>query len=148
MSTKIRLHWRTALDPQHLRHGIHLRVIRLFAPVSFRESEGWSDPYYAIVDTGSPFSVLPKTIWEKFPQIDFLSELVPLRGLGQGTLMATLAKIELTFLDTRKDLVTLSIKAYLAEDDAVPLLFGIEDLLTSARLVCDYPNSKAFLQIA
>lgn len=56
-------------------------------------------------------------------------------------------KIDLTFLDTRKELVTLSIKAYLAEDDAVPLLFGIEDLLTNARLVCDYPKSKAFLQI-
>jgi hypothetical protein len=39
-------------------------------------------------------------------------------------------------------------QAYLAEDDAVPLLFGIEDLITGARLMCDYPKNKAFLQIA
>jgi hypothetical protein len=148
MSTKIRLHWRTIVDPKHLRDGIHLRIIRLFAPASFREAEGWSIPYNAIVDLGSPFTILPKTIWEKIPQVDFLSELVPLRGLGQGTLMARLAKIELTFLDTRKELVTLAIKAYLAEDDAVPLLFGIEDLITGARLMCDDPKNKAFLQIA
>jgi hypothetical protein len=57
-------------------------------------------------------------------------------------------EIELTFLDTRKGLVTLSIKAYLAAVDTVPLLLGNEDVLTKARLVCDYPKNKAFLQIA
>jgi hypothetical protein len=62
--------------------------------------------------------------------------------------MARLAKIELAFLDTRKELVQLTIKAYLAENDSVPLLFGIEDLLTDACLVCDYPKGKAFLQVA
>lgn len=61
MSTKIRLHWRTIVDPKHLRDGIHLRIIRLFAPASFREAEGWSIPYNAIVDLGSPFTILPKT---------------------------------------------------------------------------------------
>ena len=38
-------------------------------------------------------------------------------------------------------------QTHLAEDDAVPLLLGVEDLLTQARLVCDYPKSKAFLQL-
>ena len=50
-------------------------------------------------------------------------------------------------MSTRKELVQLTIKAYLAEDDSVPLLFGVEDLLTDARLVCDYPQGKAFLQV-
>lgn len=57
-------------------------------------------------------------------------------GLGQPFL----------FLVERGIHVYLTIKAYLAEDDAVPLLLGIEDLITNARLVCDYPKSKAFLQ--
>jgi hypothetical protein len=38
------------------------------------------------------------------------------------------------------------VKAYLAENDSVPLLLGVEDILTKARLVCDYPKDKAFLQ--
>jgi hypothetical protein len=35
----------------------------------------------------------------------------------------------------------------LAEDDSATLLLGLEGLLTNARLVCDYPKSKAFLQV-
>ena len=61
--------------------------------------------------------------------------------------MARLARVELALLGTRKEIMQLAIKAYLAEDDAVPLLFGVEDLLTDSRLVCDYPKSKAFLQV-
>lgn len=76
-----------------------------------------------------------------------LSDVVPLGGVGKGTLLARLAEIELTMLGTKKEIVTLVIKAYLAEDDTAPLLFGIEDLLTDSRLVCEYPKSKAFLQV-
>ena len=61
--------------------------------------------------------------------------------------LARLAKIKLAFLSTQKETVERTIKAYLAEDDSVPLLLGIEDLLTNARLVSDYPKNKAFLQV-
>jgi len=67
--------------------------------------------------------------------------------IGKGVLSARLARLELIMLGTRKELVQLTIKAYLAEDDAVPLLFGVEDLLTNSRLVCDYSKGKAFLQV-
>jgi hypothetical protein len=50
-------------------------------------------------------------------------------------------------LGTREEIVQLTIKTYLAEDDNVPLLFGVEDILTNSRLVCDYPRGKAFLQV-
>jgi hypothetical protein len=64
-----------------------------------------------------------------------------LGGIGQGTVLARLAKIELAFLSTQKEIIERTIKAYLAEDDAVPLLLGIEDLVTNARLACDYPKN-------
>ena len=38
MSIKVRLYWRTKLDRLHLANGIHVRIIRLFVPVSFRET--------------------------------------------------------------------------------------------------------------
>jgi len=78
--------------------------------------------------------------------IQYLSDVVPLSGVGKGVVMARLAKIEIAFVTTQKEIFARSIKAYLAEDDAVPLLLGMEDLFTNARLVCDYPKSKAFLQ--
>jgi predicted aspartyl protease len=146
MSTKIRLFWETNFDSIHLARGHHVRIIRLFVPVSFKESTVWSRPRYAIVDTGSPLTLLPKPIWETIQVAEFLSEAGPLGGVGHGTVLARLAKIKLAFLSTQKEIVERTIKVYLAEDDAVPLLLGIEDLLTNARLVCDYPKSKAFLQ--
>ncbi len=147
MSTKIHLDWRTSLDQMHLARGLQVRLIRLFARVSFKEPDGWSRPWLDIMDTGSPMTLLPKPVWETIHVASFLSEAVPLGGIGSGTVLARLAKVELAFLSTQKEIVERTIKAYLAEDDSVPLLLGIEDLLTNARLVCDYPKSKAFLQL-
>jgi hypothetical protein len=147
MSTKIRLDWRTSFDQKHLSRGLRVRVIRLFARVSFKEPDGWSRPWLAIMDIGSPLTLLPKPIWETIHVVNFLSEAVPLGGVGGGTVLASLAKIEIAFLSTQKEIVERTIKAYLAEDDSVPLLLGNEDLLTNARLVCDYPKDKAFLQV-
>ncbi|MDZ7289679.1 MAG: hypothetical protein ONB44_10845 [candidate division KSB1 bacterium] len=146
MSTKIRLYWRTGLDRRHLASGVHVRIIRLYVPVSFSEPTGWSRPYDAVIDTGSPLTVIPKNVWQTIQIVQHLSDLVPLGGVGKGVLWARLAKIELALLGTRKEMVQLAIKAYLAEDDTVPLLLGVEDLLTNARLVCDYSQRKAFLQ--
>jgi hypothetical protein len=145
MSIKVRLYWKTKLNPLHLANGIHVRIIRLYVPVGFRETAGWSMPVNAIIDIGSPVTVLPRRIWQAMQNIQYLSGTVPLGGVGKGVVLARLAKIELAFLSTQKEIVELTIKAYLAEDDAVPLLLGIEDLMTNARLVCDYPKNKAFL---
>jgi|GEM_PF-5375855 len=77
MSTKIRLEWRTSLDPTHLAHGLQVRIIRLFARVSFRELDDWSRPWLAIMDIGSPITLLPKPVWETIHVKKFLSEAVP-----------------------------------------------------------------------
>jgi len=147
MSTKVRLHWRTALDQRHLVNGIHVRIIRLLAPVCFKEETGWSPPADVIVDIGSPLTVMPKSVWQAMASVEILSEPVALGGLGKGFILARLAKIELAFLSMRKEIVEVAIKAYLAEDDSVPPLLGVEDVLTNARLVGDYPHNKAFLHI-
>mgnify|MGYP001612985943 CR=1 FL=1 len=146
MFTKVRLYWKTDLDPLHLVNGVHVRIIRLYVPVVFKEATGWSTPVNAIIDTGSPLTVSPKRIWQTIQINQHLSNVVSLGGIRKGIMLARLASIELAFLSTQKDFVERATKAYLAEDDSVPLLLGVEDLLTDSRLVCDYPRSKAFLQ--
>jgi len=148
VSTKVRLLWQTSFDPVHLAHGNQVKIIRLYVPICFKSPTGWSHAFNAIIDLGSPLTVLPKKIWQNIDVLAILSEPVPLGGIGKGLLMARLARIQFVFLDTRKEVVELTIKAYLAEDDTVPLLLGIEDLITQTRLICDYPKSKAFLQIS
>jgi len=148
VSTKIRLLWQTSFDPIHLAHGHHVKIIRLYSPICFKTPTGWSHAFNAIIDIGSPLTVLPKKIWQNIDILEILSEPVPLGGIGKGVLMARLARILFVFLDTRKEVVELTIKAYLADDDSVPLLLGIEDLITKTRLICDYPKNKAFLQLS
>jgi hypothetical protein len=147
MFTKVRLYWKTAFDPTHLANGVHVRIIRLYVPVSFRVKSDWAEPVNAIVDIGSPVAVLPRRVWQTMQNIEYLSGTVSLGGIGSGTVLARLAKIEIAFLSTQKKIIERMIKAYLAEDDSVPLLLGIEDLVTNARMVCDYPKNKAFLQV-
>lgn len=148
MSTKIRLFWETNFDAIHLANELHVRIIRLYAPACFKEATGWSPPTDIIVDIGSPLTLMPKSVWQAMTAVEILSEPVALGGIGKGVLMARLAKIELAFLSTRKEVVEMPLKAYLAEDDSVPPLLGVEDFLTNIRLTCDYAKNKAFLHIA
>lgn len=147
MSTKVLLYWRTSIDKAHHEHNLRVRIIRLVARLCFRKPDGWSQPLNAIVDTGNPVTLLPRSVWQEIFNAEILSEPIVLSGVGKGALKARLAKIEVAFISTRKEIVTTRIKAYFAEEDTVPLLVGVEDLLTSSRLVCDYPKSKTFLQI-
>jgi len=39
-------------------------IIRLKCGVQFQTSEGWSQPYSAIIDTGAHTSVLPLSLWK------------------------------------------------------------------------------------
>jgi hypothetical protein len=41
----------------------------------------------------------------------------------------------------------LKIKALLLPDDSLPLIVGFEDVLTTAKLVSDYKNGTAYLEI-
>ncbi|MFQ5629174.1 MAG: hypothetical protein ACE5I1_10475 [bacterium] len=124
MSTNIRLYLRTRQNPQYIFNGTHVRTIRLLAAVSFKEPDEWSRPNYAIVDTGSPTAILPKFIWKPIRIKEIISETTSLYGIGQGSMPARLARVEMAFLSTRKEIIELTVKAYFAENDSVPLLLG------------------------
>ena len=65
MSTKIDLEFETRLDSELLSVGISTRLIRLNASLRLKTSEAWTDPYKAIIDTGSPVTLIPKHVWDK-----------------------------------------------------------------------------------
>jgi hypothetical protein len=41
------------------------RLIRILADVSFKTSDGWTTPMEAIIDTGGPISIIPRSVWEQ-----------------------------------------------------------------------------------
>ncbi len=110
---------------------------------------GWTATYEAIVDTGSSITVIPFSIWSK-AEINWLSEhSVKLYGLGsteETTVQGKLGEITAVFLGEKQVSMPLKVKAYLVEDDSVPLLIGFEDVLTKLKLVSNYKSQVAYLE--
>ena len=65
MFTTIELEFETHIDLELLERGIVVRLIRLRASVQLQTAEGWTAKYKALVDTGNPISIVPKSVWRK-----------------------------------------------------------------------------------
>ena len=134
-------------DSELLAAGISTRLIRLNASLRLKTSEAWTDPYKAIIDTGSPITLIPKHVWDKV-SIKWISPgSIQLTGLGSGGVSGKLAEVVMIFMDKKGLSPPISFKGFLVDSDTVPLIIGFEDVLTDIKLVCDYRNKTAFLQI-
>ena len=128
--------------------GINVRVIRLIGRVRFWTGTDWTADREAIIDTGSPVSLLPFSLWQGI-EAEILSTAVPLRGLAPqrtATVTARLAEITATFRDGENVSPPLVMRAYLVDSDKIPLLIGFEDVLTACLLVSDFPSDIAYLE--
>ena len=59
----IDLEVRRFLDLEAFERGLQLFSFRRWTRVQFQSLTGWSAVLPALIDTGAPFCVLPKTIW-------------------------------------------------------------------------------------
>jgi len=146
---KINLNFFEQYDLDLLGKGILYRLIRLRAYISLKTEKGWTQSLVAIIDTGSPFSVLPPSIWKNIVFKKLLSEEAEIFGFGakdQSPVMATLAASQIVFLDQDRVSPFLSFRPYLTRDEVSPIVLGFEDILTKAKLVCNYANHTAFLE--
>ena len=147
MSIKIDLEFETRLDSDLLSVGISIRLIRLIASLRLKTAEAWTDPYKAIIDTGSPITLIPKHVWEKVSVKWIIPGSIQLTGLGSGGVSGKLAEVVMVFLDKKGTSPSISLKAFLVDSDTIPLIIGFEDVLTDIKMVCDYKSKSAFLQI-
>jgi len=147
VSIKIDLEFETRLDSDLLSVGISIRLIRLIASLRLKTAEAWTDPYKAIIDTGSPITLIPKHVWEKVSVKWIIPGSIQLTGLGSGGVSGKLAEVVMVFLDKKGTSPSISLKAFLVDSDTIPLIIGFEDVLTDIKMVCDYKSKSAFLQI-
>jgi hypothetical protein len=147
VSIKIDLEFETKLDLELLSAGISTRLIRLVASLRLKTPRGWTNPYKAIIDTGSPITLIPKHVWEQLIITSILPGSIKLTGLGSGGVSGKLAEVVLFFVDKKGMFPPISLKGFLVDSDTVPLIIGFEDVLTDIKLVCDYRIKTAFLQI-
>lgn len=148
MSTKINLWFDMHLSLAHLAHGQAVRIVRVMTHIRFWNGAEWTHPFRAIVDLGSPVSLIPRAIWRDIER-DILTPSLSIRGIAAqktAVVKGRLAEVTCQFVDDRITSPTLPLRASLLNTDRVPLIIGIEDALTECQLVCDFPNDTAYLE--
>src|SRR5258706_15788845 len=149
MSTRIDLSIRQTLDLEAIDRGHRLFLSRCFARVQFNQREGWGAEYFAIVDTGAPFSVLPKSIWRS-PLTYHSIYPSHLRGLipeDFAALPAQLVNLNCVLIDEKSISPELNLFALLVDSPDVPLILGWSGCLDQAKFVLDSPHKSAWLEV-
>ncbi len=147
MSTKIRLIFQSLPpDPQN---ALSVPVIRLLGRAFFKTWDGYTLPFTAIIDTGSPTSVIPFRIWARCA-VETLGEdkIFGFVDKEECAISVTSGYVTCVLYDEEHNQSgDLRIRADLAATSEVPFILGFHDVLERGRLVCDYRQGEAFLEI-
>ena len=149
MSIKISLKIKTDFDSEALEQNLALPLVRFKAKVKFRKGFSWTKSVEGIVDTGSPISLIPKFIWEEILYESLSSHNFGISGISPpdtSPVLANLVRVSCILFDKVNTSPSLDIRCYLVETNNIPLVIGILDILTEARLICDYKNNSAYLE--
>jgi len=147
MSERIRLFFSTepVLDSK-TEVELH-KGIRLLGVVQFMNSEAWSKPESAIIDTGAPISLIPHKIWKKcITKVIGETELRGVIPQKECVLPVKVSIIELRLIDPKYATEKIQTKAYLAPNDNVPLIIGFENLLSEFDTFFSYYSQDAFIE--
>lgn len=148
MSTKIRLYFTSLPDLELLEKGILIYLTRLLGKVEFWEREGWGETETAIVDTGSPVSVIPLDIWKrsqaKIVGTTNISGLVPKK---ECSLEIKIGEISFRLVDKENVTPKMKMQAYFAPTNQVPLILGFEGLLNEHDVFFSRTKDEAFLEL-
>ena len=147
MSTRLALTVKRLPDIELVDHGFWLQ--RVLCVVRFPLAQGWSGPYHAIVDTGAPTSIIPRSLWSQ-TRVRTLKSF-PLQGLvaRKECVIPVTAGIVSALLEDRDNRqIKRTFRAYLAQVDEVPLILGMQDLLEDGKLLLDLRGHSAWLEFS
>lgn len=146
---EIELFFKEYYDLELLEKGFNQRLLRLFANCTFRFTNSWSGIIPAIIDTGSPLSVLPEDLWKKCEKKIFTSTKI--RGMvpdKKAYILTYYGEITCAFVDSKHISREYKSKAFLSETSEIPVIIGFADLIDKVKLIVDYPEKKAWLNIS
>ena len=145
MSTRLALTIKRLPDVGLVDHGFWLQ--RVLCDVRFFVEDGLSDPYPAILDTGAPVSIIPRSLWSQ-THVRRLKSF-PLQGLvarKECAIEVTAGILSAILQDQHGRQLRRSFRVYLAHTDDVPLLLGMQDFLEDGTLHLDLKSSVAWLE--
>lgn len=137
-------------DLELFEKGIVLPTIRLVTSIVFKCKERWSDPYDAIIDTGSPVSVFPSSVISEGCNFHPIEE-TKIQGLvphPECSLAAKLGTITNRVNDHKYISPPLLMKVYIAATNKIPFLLGFADLLERGQLSVNYSKREAHLVVS
>lgn len=138
---------RRFLDLEALDHGLTIFSFRVLTWAQFKRPDGWTDRLPAVVDTGAPFSVLPRSLWDALHvEGGFVSSLRGLVPLPSAILKARLGQVSCLVSDLKRSSPPLECWALLA-DGEVPLVLGCAGFLDRTKLMLDGPRQQAHLEL-
>jgi len=123
-------------------------MVRLMVRVRLRTPDGWSEGRAALVDTGAPYCLLPRSVWSGVEHRFLSPRDVRVAGVGSGTTAARYGEVTLVLEDGEVASPPLHVRAFLLQDDSEPLLLGFEHLLARAILHSDYPRQVAYIEFS
>lgn len=145
MSTRLSLLVKRLPDVELIDHGFWL--LRVVCLIRFPLIQGLSGPYHAIIDTGAPNSIIPRSLWMQTHVRQLKS--FPLQGLvarKECAISVTAGIIKAALEDRHGHQLMRTFRAYLAQTDEVPLILGMQDMLEDAKLHVDLRADTAWLE--
>lgn len=144
---KIDLRFIDQLDLELFEKGITVLNIRIIAQVRFKTPNGWLKSRDAILDTGSPISVLPKDIWNICSIQDLTDyEVGGIVRRKECTLKGRLGKAECLIHDDVNETYPFCITAFLAPVRGIPIILGFYNVLTEFGLYSSYCSKQVWLE--
>ncbi|MBI1742897.1 hypothetical protein HYR54_07495 [Candidatus Acetothermia bacterium] len=145
---RVKLFFTVGRNPKLEKKVKGIEIIRLKCWVQFKKTQGWTDPYRALVDTGAPISLIPFSLWDasehKVLADHSVSGVVPKPECSIPIKVGTLS---CKLVDTEgHESKEMEIHAYFALNDDVPLILGFKDVLARFPHFFDYPQRDAYLE--
>ena len=126
---------------------INYDLIRLKSGLKLKTKKGFSDIYSAIVDTGAHISLLPLSIWKE-AECEKLGEC-KLSGVSDenGFILVDVGKINYFLTDNIGNKTKeMSMFAFLAHTDKVPLILGFKDALDKLGIHFNFNKNMAYAE--
>ncbi len=133
-------------DLEALERGHPAVTHRLYTNLRLHLRSKWSDPLRAIVDTGAPYSVIPRDLGTQLVATSLyrtrMGGLVP-KEYMYGTMVET----ECMATDEENSSEPFKIRAIVADKIGIPLLLGLHGILDQEELITRISSREAWLQL-
>ncbi|MBI3921685.1 MAG: hypothetical protein HY318_09730 [Armatimonadetes bacterium] len=127
-----------------------LTVIRLRTRTELRQSGGsYTRPLKAILDTGAPLSVLPRSLWQTLDTEIHVAQAT-FGGISQRKecqIPCAIGTVHLRLCDEAGNVSRVhDVPAFLAKTDRVPLILGFASLMEDLTIHFDYQKPEAWAE--